>query len=48
MNPYDGEKADVWASAFVLLALYAQNRFSNNEQCKSDYYKAFLESQDEL
>jgi hypothetical protein len=26
-NPYDGEKADVWASSFVLLALYAATRF---------------------
>ena len=28
MSPYDGEKADVFASAFILLALYSANSFS--------------------
>ena len=43
-NPYDGEKADVWASTFILLALYAANRFSDKEQCKSRYYREFVDT----
>jgi serine/threonine protein kinase len=41
-NPYDGEKADIWASAFILLILYSGDRFSKGEQCLSDYYSSFL------
>ena len=35
MKPYDGEKADVFASAFVLLAIFAVNIFPIS---KSDRY----------
>jgi hypothetical protein len=28
---YDGEKADVFAAAHVLIAIYSLNRFSNGE-----------------
>ena len=28
--PYDGEKADVFASAFILLAIFAIDSFSSN------------------
>jgi hypothetical protein len=40
MRPYDGEKADVFASAFILLAIFAINNFSSNgrEQVISDAY----------
>ena len=29
VRPYDGEKADVFASAFILLAIFAINRFES-------------------
>jgi membrane-associated tyrosine/threonine-specific cdc2-inhibitory kinase len=30
LRPYDGEKADVFASAFILLAIFAVDNFSSN------------------
>ena len=44
--PYDGEKADVFASAFILLAIFAIDNFSSNgrEQVRSDAYQYFLEN----
>ncbi len=43
MRPYDGEKADVFASAFILLAIFAIDNFSTNgiEQVKSKAYEYF-------
>lgn len=38
-TPYNGEKADVFATAFILLALLARNRFGADEQCESNFYK---------
>ena len=38
-EPYDGEKADVFATAFILLALKTHTWFGKEEQCKTDYYK---------
>ena len=42
---YDGEKADVFASAFVLLALYSLSRLSagdsDHEQARSSHYEYF-------
>jgi len=45
LTPYDGEKADVFASAFILLAIFAVQNFSKNgiEQARSEVYKNFLE-----
>jgi len=46
MRPYDGEKADVFASAFILLAIFAVKRFSSSygfhDQARSDEYEYFL------
>jgi len=46
VRPYDGEKADVFASAFILLAIFAIDNFSSNgrEQVRSDAYEYFLEN----
>jgi serine/threonine protein kinase len=45
-SPYDGEKADVFASAFVLLALYSLSRLSagdsDHEQARSSHYEYFV------
>jgi hypothetical protein len=43
VRPYDGEKADVFASAFILLAIFAIDSFSSNggEQARSDAYEYF-------
>ena len=43
VRPYDGEKADVFASAFILLAIFAIDNFSSNgrEQVRSDAYDYF-------
>ena len=41
LRPYDGEKADVFASAFILLAIFAINNFSDKkgiEQARSKFY----------
>lgn len=44
--PYDGEKADVFASSFILLALYSLSRLSagdsdHHEQARSSHYEYF-------
>jgi serine/threonine protein kinase len=46
VRPYDGEKADVFASAFILLAIFAVDNFSSNgrEQVRSDAYEYFKEN----
>ena len=46
MRPYDGEKADVFASAFILLAIFAIDNFSSNgrEQVRSEAYEYFKET----
>ena len=46
LRPYNGEKADVFASAFILLAIFAIDNFSSNgrEQVKSDAYEYFKEN----
>jgi hypothetical protein len=42
VRPYDGEKADVFASAFILLAIFAIDSFSfGGEQVRSDAYEYF-------
>ena len=44
MTPYDGEKADVFASTFILLTMYANcNYFDNpaSEQAGSQTYQRF-------
>jgi serine/threonine protein kinase len=40
VRPYDGEKADVFASAFILLAIFAIDSLSSNgkEQAKTNAY----------
>jgi serine/threonine protein kinase len=44
--PYDGEKADVFASAFILLAIFALDNFSSNgrEQVRSEAYEYFKQT----
>jgi serine/threonine protein kinase len=46
VNPYDGEKADVFASAFILLAIFAIDNFSSNgrEQVRSEAYEYFKQT----
>ena len=46
MRPYDGEKADVFASAFILLAIFAIDNFSSNgrEQVRSEAYEYFKQT----
>ena len=43
--PYDGEKSDVFGSAFVLLALYSLSRLSAGDsdhvQARSSHYEHF-------
>jgi serine/threonine protein kinase len=44
MSPYDGEKADVFASAFILLAIFAISSFQLHKDCEDlamskDYMK---------
>jgi hypothetical protein len=39
---FDGEKADVFAAACVLIAIYTINRFCNVEQVHSQFYRLFL------
>ena len=43
--PYDGEKSDVFSSAFVLLALYSLSRLSAGDsehvQARSSHYEYF-------
>ena len=43
VRPFDGEKADVFASAFILLAIFSIDNFSSNgkEQVISDAYEYF-------
>jgi hypothetical protein len=43
VRPCDGEKADVFSSAFILLAIFAIDNFSSNgrEQVRSDAYEYF-------
>jgi len=43
LRPYNGERADVFASAFILLAIFAIDNFSSNgrEQVRSDAYEYF-------
>lgn len=41
---YDGEKADVFAAAHVLITLFTKIRFSNDEQADSQFYKDFIEN----
>jgi serine/threonine protein kinase len=43
VKPYDGEKADIFASSFILLAIFAIDNFSSNgrEQVRSDAYDYF-------
>ena len=46
IRPYDGEKADVFASAFILLAIFAVDNFSSNgrEQVRSEAYEYYKEN----
>jgi len=46
VRPYDGEKADVFASAFILLAIFALDNFSSNgkEQVRSEAYEYFKQT----
>jgi serine/threonine protein kinase len=46
VRPYDGEKADVFASAFILLAIFAIDNFSSNgrEQVRSEAYEYFKQT----
>jgi serine/threonine protein kinase len=47
VRPYDGEKADVFASAHILLAIFALDSFSTHireEKVRSDAYKYFKEN----
>jgi serine/threonine protein kinase len=46
VRPYDGEKADVFASAFILLAIFSIDSFSSNggEQVRSTAYEYFKEN----
>jgi serine/threonine protein kinase len=46
VRPYDGEKADVFASAFILLAIFSIDSFSSNggEQVRSKAYEYFKEN----
>lgn len=48
MTPYDGEKADVFASTFILLAIYAGRSFETGreEQAQSKIYNNFKEDGD--
>lgn len=45
-SPYDGEKSDVFASAFVLLTLYSLSRLSAGDsehvQARSSHYEYFV------
>jgi hypothetical protein len=45
-NPYDGEKADVFASAFILLAIYALDNFKIRKNSQDNYspYQYFVEN----
>lgn len=44
MRPYDGEKADVFASAFVLLAIFALDNFSSKNNSEIVTEKARSEA----
>ena len=46
VRPYDGEKADVFASAFILLAIFALDNFSSNgrEKVRSEAYEYFKQT----
>ena len=46
--PYDGEKADVYASAFILLAIYAYDGFKTRGNYDEKYnpYQYFVENGD--
>lgn len=40
-EPYDGEKADIFAASFILIAIYTLVKFSNGEQAESLFYMHF-------
>lgn len=46
ITPFDGEKADVFASAFILLALQTGNWFGRMDQCLSPMYEHLMNGGD--
>lgn len=48
IEAYDGEKADVFCSSFVLIFIFTTKRFSNKEQSYSKFYRDFIDNDKNL